>query len=187
MWADKEGTQKEANGADAVVENKKGHVMSCKLINLLARIPLPTHAAPALGGDDAQITLSRDESFIKIDVYHNLPISPPRFLSCGSSPPRRGNFGPLSITLTLLCRKWKNIPPPNRQGFHFKNDVQILRNVNIPPPSFGRMCHMHFQFKIQTDKNFIHGNGENCHSVLQLVPLSLCFCHSSAHMTCAWL
>ena len=62
-------------------KTKKGHVMSYKLVDLLARIPPPTHAAPALGGDDAQITLSRDESFIKIDVYHNLPTSPPRFLS----------------------------------------------------------------------------------------------------------
>ena len=43
-----------------------------------------------LGGDDAKMTLSRDESFIKIDADHYLPISPPRFLSRGSSSPPAG-------------------------------------------------------------------------------------------------
>ena len=34
-----------------------------------------------VGGDDAEIPQSRDESFINIELYHYLPISPPRFLT----------------------------------------------------------------------------------------------------------
>ena len=55
--------------------------MSHVLVDLLARISSSRTCALGPGGDDVKMTQSRDESFIKIDADHYLPISPPRFLS----------------------------------------------------------------------------------------------------------
>ena len=104
---------------------------------------------------------ARDKSFIKAEVDHWLPMSPPRFLSWSFLLHlRRSSFHtlrPFNIVKPKGCKNYSAESPT----ISIRNCFVNIARASITPPSFSTACTEIFRLRIHTDKNFLHCNGEN--------------------------